>query len=405
MLMKRTPHTIYGLLPFATFLVSAALLAACSPSADDTGSSGIPDSPAATGYSISFNATDSTHITTRSTRSTGLNSLGYDEIVVYGYKTLGGTIQNVMPGYTLKYVPNTSSTTNTTGWEYVGQGKDYLGLDQEIKYWDGNSTDYRFFAVLKKFKDNVKYNGSAITSATNVTTTGSFSMEFDNLEYMTHTKDDKYYKSDGTTEVKEADIPMYGALWQGNPSEYYNKPVELAFVKPYSLVRLVFERPDGSSTTVLGKEGVTDKYITFGPKNGSTMAGDGKVAVNWGMTGNSETATATKGSTTLPTMTVNPLTLTDQNVRYQAWPEYLMIPSTDDPVDFVCTAYVYTKNSSGQDVFDPRTAVIPAAYMKWRPGYQYTYVFKITSNSGLEFSHAVEVFTKWQAGYADRTQW
>ena len=408
--MKTTDKKTYRLQPqvvtgIAAFLMSAMVMASCSSSADAPDN---PVNPDGNVHAISFHASDTASVTTRATtRATGLSELGYNEIVVYGYKTINGTIQNVMPGYTLKYTANSanSSTTNTTGWEYVGQGTDYLGNAQEIKYWDGNSTDYRFFAVLSKYKSAVKYDGNAISTSTNVTTTGSFTMEFDNLEYMTHTKDGKYYKADGTTEVKESDIPMYGILWQGDPAEYYNKPVELAFVKPYSLVRLVFERPDGSSTTVLGKDTDTAHRISFGPKDGSKMSGDGKVDVSWGMTGSRETATAIAGQTTLPTMTVDPLTITNQNERYQAWPEYLMIPSSSDPVDFLCTAYVYSKNASNQDVFDARTAVIPAAYMKWKPGYQYTYVFKITNNNSLEFSHAIEVFTKWQAGYSDKTTW
>lgn len=394
--MRTTYYNIYSLLPIAAFLSFGAMVTACSSSAD------APDSPDKT-FAISFNATDSANVTTRAPRTTGLSDIGYNEIVVYGYKTLDNTIYNVMPGYTLKYVANTanSSTTNTTGWEYVGQGTDYLGLDQEIKYWDGNSTDYRFFAVLSDYKGNVKYNGSDISASTTVTTEGSFSMEFNNLEYMTHTEDGKYYNSAGN-EVAESKIPMYGILWQGDPAEYYNKPVELSFVKPYSLVRLVFERPEGSSKTVLGDD--THK-ITFGPKDNSTMTGDGKVDVSWGMTGSRETATAIPGSTTLPTMSLGGVELTNENERYQAWPEYLMIPSTSKPVDFLCTVQVKTVNTSGATVYDPRTAVIPAQYMKWRPGYQYTYVFKISSNNNLEFSHAVEVYTKWQAGYSDRTQW
>lgn len=123
------PKTLTGI---AAFLMSAMVMASCSSSADAPDD---PVNPDVKGYSISFHATDTASVTTRATmRTTGLSELGYNEIVVYGYKTLDGSIQNVMPGYTLKYTANSanSSTTNTTGWEYVGQGKDYLGLDQEI---------------------------------------------------------------------------------------------------------------------------------------------------------------------------------------------------------------------------------------------------------------------------------
>ncbi len=386
----------------AAAITLALVSAGCSTSED------VPDNHDNHGdkkYSISFNTSDGAEEVTRTGTSVGLETLGIEQILVYGYKTLNSEIQNVMPGYTLNYIANSANTTtsNSSNWEYVGQGTDYMGQAQEIKYWDGNSTDYRFFAVLPSYKANLRYGGATVDASTVMSTTGSFSMTFDNLEYMTHTSDGKYYDRSGA-EVAEKNIPMYGTLWQGDPADYYKKPVSLSFVKPYALVRLVFERPEGTSTTTLGKEGSTTSYITFGPKDGSTLTGDGEVNVNWSMSGNRETATATAGTVTLPTMTLNPLKLENQETRYQAWPEYLMIP-TSNTGDFLCTAYIYSVNSEGTDVFDKRTAVIPAAYMQWKPGYQYTYVFKITQNNSLEFSHAVEVYTKWQAGYTDRTQW
>lgn len=392
-------HLPTSLLGITSLLMSAMTLVGCSSSGDT------PDAPDNGGHSISFAANnDNTEAVSRAPKTTSLSSLGHKEILVYGYKTIDGAMQNVMPGYTLKYTDNSanSTTTNTTGWEYVAQGKDYLGLDQEIKYWDGNSTDYRFFAVLSKFKDNLRYDDSAISASTNVTTKGSFSMSFTGLEYYTHDSIGTYRNS-SNAEVSESDIPMYGTLWQGDPAEYYNKPVPLSFVKPYALVRLVFERPNGTSSTQLGKEGDTTYPITFGPKGGE-LAGDGTVDVSWGMASTRETATATAGTKTLTTMTLQPVSLINEETRYQAWPEYLMIPVVST-VDFVCTAYVHTKNSSGADIFDKREAVIPATYMQWKPGYQYTYVFKITSNNSLEFSHAIEVYTKWQAGYTDETHW
>lgn len=398
--MKTTKHHPYNATPAwvrgTTALVAALALVGCSPSAESH------DDAADTGYSISFSTGNKAEQVVRSATLAGLETLGFTDIKVYGYKTLNGTLYNVMPGYTLKYIANTT-TSNSSDWEYVGQGTDYLGKAQEIKYWDGNSTDYRFFAVLAKYKDNLRYGGDVISTSTTIAADKSFSMTFDGLEYMTHTSDGTYYDRN-SNKVEEKDIPMYGTLWQGDPATCYNTPVQLSFVKPYALVRLVFERPDGTSTTQLGKDGETSHLITFGPKDNSQLSGDGSVNVSWGMTGSRETATATAGKVTLPTMTLNPLTLVNQEERYQAWPEYLMIP-TSNTGDFLCKAYIYTQNSNGTDVYDERTAVVPAAYMQWKPGYQYTYVFKITSNNSLEFSHAIEVYTKWQAGYSDQTHW
>ncbi len=401
-IIRNTYNRTSALHSIAAAMVWALLSAGCSSSVDTPDN---PDTPGDREYSISFGTSGGAEEVTRAGTSVGLETLGIKQILVYGYKTLNGNIQNVMPGYTLNYIENSANTTtsNTSDWEYVGQGTDYMGKEQEIKYWDGNSTDYRFFAVLPTYKDNLRYDGAAVNASTEMSTTGNFSMTFTGLEYMTHTSDGKYYDRKGE-EVEEKNIPMYGTLWQGDPATYYKTPVSLSFVKPYASVRLVFIRPEGTSTTVLGKDGVTESYITFGPKDGSTLTGNGEVNVNWAMNGSRETATATAGTVTLPTMTLNPLKLENQETRYQAWPEYLMIP-TSTTGDFLCTVKIYTVNSEGTDVFDKRTAVIPAAYMQWKPGYQYTYVFKITQNNSLEFSHAVEVYTKWQAGYTDKTKW
>ncbi len=402
--MNRT--TLHTAILTTVTVASATLLTGCSSASDGD------DAPIADGHAITFNATNGSTTALEATRAdggqVGLETLGYKEVYVYGYKTINGTVQNVMPGYKLVYTQNSdnTSTTNSSGWEYVGQGTDYLGKDQEIKYWDGNSTDYRFFAVLSGNKSSLRYDNAEITSSTNVTSTGSFSMEFTNLAYMTHKEDGKYYMSDGTTEKEEKDIPMYGTMWQGDPAQFYNTPVPLAFTKPYALVRVVFVRPEGTSTTQLGKVGDTAHPLTFGPKDGSAMTGDGKVSVSWGMNSSRETATAEVGTVTLPTMKLDPLTLTNQGERYQAWPEYLMIPSTSDSVDFKCTAYTCTESKGGTGaVFEERTAVVPAQYMRWKPGYQYTYVFKITKTNEMEFSHVLEVYSQWQAGYVDKTTW
>ena len=397
-------------------------------------------------YAISFGAADGqVEQVTRASANVPLAQKGYSEMKVYGYKTLDGTLYNVMPGYTMKYSAGSANTslTNSAGWEYVDQGTDYLGNAQEIKYWDANSSDYRFFGVLPTTSDGtttyptLTYKASSSASAenvtnlwntTDVTTAGSFTLTFSGLEYMvrkqvTTTGSDgsdvtsvAYYKKDGTTKVDETDIPIYGHLWQGNPSAHYSQPVTLEFVKPYSLIRVVFQRPAGSSITQLGKPATdteaAQKEITFGPVSG-TMVGSGDVAITYPMTGTEESFTSAASAavgaseaTTLASMSLGTLKLEEEDKQYQAYPEYVMLPTSANQA-FKCTAYIYTANASDASggSFTERTAVIPAQYMQWKPGYQYTYIFKITANNALEFSHVVEVYTRWQAGYVDETQW
>ena len=43
-----------------------------------------------------------------------------------------------------------------------------------------------------------------------------------------------------------------------------------------------------------------------------------------------------------------------------------------------------------------KEVVVPAQYMKWLPGYQYTYVFKITDQGGVEIDLVQSGFSKWK---------
>ena len=42
-----------------------------------------------------------------------------------------------------------------------------------------------------------------------------------------------------------------------------------------------------------------------------------------------------------------------------------------------------------------KTAVVPAEYMKWLPGYSYTYIFKITDAGGVEIGWVDYKVTPW----------
>lgn len=53
---------------------------------------------------------------------------------------------------------------------------------------------------------------------------------------------------------------------------------------------------------------------------------------------------------------------------------------------------------------ESRTTVVPAEYMTWMPGYEYTYVFKFTEES-VSFVASLFVYTKWQSGYSETVDW
>ena len=44
---------------------------------------------------------------------------------------------------------------------------------------------------------------------------------------------------------------------------------------------------------------------------------------------------------------------------------------------------------------DPKTAVVPAQFMTWMPGYEYTYVFKIHIDGSVTIDNVQTAFTQW----------
>jgi hypothetical protein len=42
-----------------------------------------------------------------------------------------------------------------------------------------------------------------------------------------------------------------------------------------------------------------------------------------------------------------------------------------------------------------KPCVVPAQYMQWKPGFSYTYIFKITDNGGVEIDMVQAAFTPW----------
>ena len=52
---------------------------------------------------------------------------------------------------------------------------------------------------------------------------------------------------------------------------------------------------------------------------------------------------------------------------------------------------------------ETKTAVVPANYMQWLPGYSYTYVFKITDEGGVEIGWVEYAMTPWKEMEADWT--
>lgn len=317
------------------------------------------------GVSISFGGNSGTWQdapTTRANKETGLETIS-KTFKVWGYKTTEGNYtsgfdqsQNVMNGYTVNWTQQTANTTssNTADWEYVGIA------NQTIKYWDYSATSYRFFAYsiptaadkssAPSFKEPTSIEGSTPNDA-------SFSIPFT-------------YKEDATAVT----TPYISDLWLSDNQNFENRKygacVKLTFAPIITKVRFKFNYLKDT------KISITD--IVFKNINDEHSPTKGKIIVSYPITGTGTKATYKwEGNTETGT---EPIKFTipyeeDADLNHQATErkKWYYVPPLGDS-NTPQGAYIISATIDGKK----STATIPAEYMQWKAGYQYTYIFKIT---------------------------
>lgn len=295
---------------------------------------------------------------------------------VWGYKNMpNGDLQIVFPGYTVNWVEGTanSTTTNTDGWEYVNQQP--VGQEEQtIKYWDWNVSAYRFFGV-----------------------TGGLSG--------TYTSDDNKQSYEigigisisdpmNTTDDMIKAIPLYSRLWYSDgstiPGSQYNdkqfgKPVQLEFVRPISKVRIMFTSSDPNVS--LADLDLSEPRF---------MPADEDIVI------------VIKG-----TFTVSyPLNYSlNSGEISETWNVVRDIP--DDAVVTYLSTIIGSENvwntvlpAKGQGMYkltvkvsdEPKECYVPAEFVNWQPGYEYTYIFKVNEEGGVEFGGVYSAYTDWVDG-------
>ena len=352
-------------------MVAMAVLmsTACSHSSEDTTEQGggVPVTDTRTAISFSGQQSEEQAVSRGANRRAGtpLNETGVDAFTVWGYKNMSyteatasyGDLQTVFPGYIVNWTANSAATTttNSNGWEYISSAP-----EQTIKYWDWGASAYRFFAV---------------TAGTPSETAGqvSFTMTAD---------------CSGATDEAIADniaaTPYFSKLWfsTGNVGDYpdkqFGKPVTLEFLKPYARVRFLFNYSYAA-------EGVKVENPSFKPTDGSKIARKGTVTVTYPLTGAStkESYTVTKNASPAEGEELDAFTVEYIPEGTEKW--YTVLPVlTQDSYTMTVTV-----NNTG------KSAVVPAEYMSWLPGYSYTYIFKITEDGGVEVQLVQAAVTEW----------
>ena len=299
-----------------------------------------------------------------------------------GYTTEYTDPQFVMWNYNVKWINGSAGTTtsNTNDWEYVNQQES--GTEQSIKYWDYDAKAYRFFGYAG--------TGVTVSPASPASTTTSVSLSF------TVPSDDNIPNLQSEPVTQPAS-PYYSKLWfsTGNLANYPNKqfgqPVQLEFLKPFVKVRFMFRLSDASNTNISLSEKSFKPTPADPPADTKTIATAGIFTVTYPLMG---TATEESWSVTNVTSSLTEFDKdyyeaasgeTDQDVIDGEKKWYVVLPAMNQGT---YTLSVKVNN-------ELKEVVVPAQYMNWQPGYEYTYIFKITDSGALVLYDVVAGFAPW----------
>ena len=294
------------------------------------------------------------------------------------------SLQIVMDGYKMAYTSGSAgnTVTNTADWEYAGIANPILAAPQTIKYWDYSATSYRFFAYAP-FTTDVKT--TVATAASSATATLSFPFEYSDAATATSTP--------YTSHLWLA-TPLSTATSSGNtttPAAAYGSCVTLTFAPIIAKVRFRFTYPNGTKRVSISNIRFCDSRFAADPTTADTPL-RGTIAATYPLTG-LPTATA-------PSLAMTPaqdaatgflllsvpyedasdaLHVVKDPTLYRKWyyvPPFANIPYEQGP-------YTISVSVSGKKV----EATVPAQYMQWKAGYQYTYIFKLSDvGDNISFS-------------------
>ena len=367
-------------------MMALALFAACSAGSEEEQPQG-EQTPAEQPMPILFSGNMREEAAV--TRSTSLHDAGPEAFNVWGYKNMSSSpTQTVFPGYLVEWHDGSAATTttNSSGWEYILLEKP----DQTIKYWDWNATVYRFFAVTGWT------DAAAPATVAEFDATKAYGADG---SYETYRAYKVSMLADASSTTVMDKTPFFSHLWfsTGDPVTYadkqFGKPVTLEFLKPFTRVRFIFKY-------VFPREGIELKDKSFKPTDGSSIVRKGIVTVSYPLEGPKteewfEMTKDTRPAAPHLTEFTEDYDPEDDTKVYtgtaNGW--YTVLPNLSQG------SYTLTVTINGAE----KTAVVPANYMQWLPGYSYTYVFKITDEGGVEIGWVESAVTPWTEMEADRT--
>lgn len=305
---------------------------------------------------------------------TGLETIA-TSFRVWGYKNTGGNKtdgftnpQNVMNGYIVNWKQPTTGATGS--WEYTGIENEELKTTQTIKFWDYSAISYRYFAFSPanaKVTTTLLSEDGSTANNLNTATQTSFSIPFE-------------YKEDATS----SPAPYVTDLWLSDNQNFgeekkYGACVKLTFAPIVAKVRIKFNYPENITN-------ISIKNISFKKTDGEVSTA-GNICITYPIT----------GTGTQPVYSWEPTQtgIINLSVPYEEEADkihqttergkWYFVPPIGEQGTYTMNATIDGKKS---------TATIPAEYMQWKAGYQYTYIFKITE-AGTVISFSNLQVEKW----------
>ena len=298
------------------------------------------------------------------------------KFTVYGYKNKTSETypQLVFPGYIVKWIEKSANSTssNTNDWEYVNQQPIGASEQQTIKYWDWESSAYRFFGHTAE--NAVESVSDESQNATNIES-GSVVLGNETANGISYRT--LRFKADSSDPDA---APYFSSLWYStgvlpeSAGREYGKPVQLSFTKPFARVRIMIKKSNEDAALLLENM----SFKPYEPQEGQAMIiTAGTFKVSYPVSGSeTQESFSIDNPTGIDAFTVE---YTENNPRW-----YTVIAKSQGP-------YALYIEVNGE----PRNVVLSAEYMNWQPGYQYTYTFKITEEGGVEIGTVQTAYTDW----------
>ena len=386
------------------FLAASALtLASCS--SDDFLGDTQGSTPTSANSAINFGG-DAGKIT-RATSNVGNTQKMLDgQFLVYGVKKTNDKIfHNVFVNYSVWDVEPNNTTSNTSGWEYVGAsgatglgtGNITLSKKQTIKYWDYSASVYHFVAgsPIDAFKYTISPDLTTGTEIESATVTGLAG----------------HIEANNTETALKTD-PVYIAAPVKIEKKDYQKPITFTFIRQQSMVRvglyetipgytitdIKFYDADGTTATSSNiiLTSATANYFVGGSNVSGTVTYDWTTATpSYTYAYNETDLTKSKNwhagkledgvqAITSSEQEVATLYGTDKDMSTTGYFTVLPTPTATiaSAILIKCDYTLTADDFSGETIkVTGATAAIPAAYSKWEPNTRYTYLFKISDKT------------------------